>query len=615
MPTIELNDTTLYYERTGQGPAMLFVHGMCGDAEVWADQARRFSDRYSCVRYDRRGHTRSLRGDATITDALHADDAACLIDALGLAPCLVVGSSGGAAIAVEVALRYGDLLRGVVLSEPPLFSLDPAAGQAVMGALKPRLEQAMALGGSRAAVDAFFSFVCPGLWSIIDEERKSRYRGNADIGFTDLRSPSLDVSPPDLSAVTVPALVIAGDSSHAALRSVAYRLAAAIADARFVELEDCGHVTYAEQPDAFAHAVSVFAADLDRHTAIPSDQNGGTPMTGGISGAGPADRFHVQSPDGTALAVWVEGDGPPLVLVHGSLQDHTISAALVDDLRSDVSTFSMDRRGFGASGDATRYSIDREFEDVAAVVDAVAERTGAPVTLWGHSYGASCAMGGAALTNNVDHLILYEPSLGLIYPPGSIETVELALAAGDRDAAIVLVFETILEMTEEEVDAMRSSPLWPSRLATAPTVPRECRAEQDWNYQPGQFVGITAPTLLLSGSISPPILKQATDAAAAAIPSAQVRVLEGHGHVAHRTDPATVAGIIRAFVSSSECRRTDSPSISPWSSDNDHQIADPRSRAARTRDAAIHPRSVGSEIAVGVQEPAHDRVENGGDAS
>ena len=67
MPTIELNDTTLYYERTGQGPAMLFVHGMCGDAEVWADQARRFSDRYSCVRYDRRGHTRSLRGDATIT--------------------------------------------------------------------------------------------------------------------------------------------------------------------------------------------------------------------------------------------------------------------------------------------------------------------------------------------------------------------------------------------------------------------------------------------------------------------------------------------------------------------------------------------------------------------
>ena len=65
MPTIDVNDTTLYFERGGEGPAILFVHGMCGDAEVWADQARRFEDRYTCVRYDRRGHTRSARGDAT----------------------------------------------------------------------------------------------------------------------------------------------------------------------------------------------------------------------------------------------------------------------------------------------------------------------------------------------------------------------------------------------------------------------------------------------------------------------------------------------------------------------------------------------------------------------
>src|SRR5688500_7406422 len=96
MTTIDINDTTIYYERTGVGPAMLFVHGMCGDAEVWADQARRFSDRYTCVRYDRRGHSRSARGDATISDAVHADDTAALIEALGLAPCLLVGSSGGA---------------------------------------------------------------------------------------------------------------------------------------------------------------------------------------------------------------------------------------------------------------------------------------------------------------------------------------------------------------------------------------------------------------------------------------------------------------------------------------------------------------------------------------
>lgn len=266
MPTIDLNDTTLYYERTGEGPPMLFVHGMCGDAEVWADQARRFAEHHTCVRYDRRGHSRSRWGDAPISDALHADDAADLIDALGLAPCLLVGSSSGAAIGVEVALRHGHLLRGAVLSEPPLFCLDPDAGQALLRELAPRLDEAMTAGGPEAAVDAFFSFVCPGLWSIIDEERRDRYRANADIGFTDLRSPSLDATAADLAAVAAPVLVLAGDRSHPTLRALAHRLAAALPDARFVELDECGHVTYAEQPDAFARAVSVFAAELGRPT-------------------------------------------------------------------------------------------------------------------------------------------------------------------------------------------------------------------------------------------------------------------------------------------------------------------------------------------------------------
>ena len=264
MPTIDVNDTTLYYERTGQGPAVLFVHGMCGHADVWEDQARRLSDRYACVRYDRRGHSRSARGDTTVTDALHADDAAALIEALDLAPCLLVGSSGGAAIALEVALRHGHLLRGAVFSEPPLFSLDPEARSVFMKELAPRLDQAIASGGPAAWVDPFFSMVCPGLWSIIDDTRKDRYRANADIGFTDLQSPSLDITAKDLAAVTMPTLVIAGGESHPSLRSIAHQLAAALPDVRFVELDGCGHVTYAEKPDDFANAVSAFATELDR---------------------------------------------------------------------------------------------------------------------------------------------------------------------------------------------------------------------------------------------------------------------------------------------------------------------------------------------------------------
>jgi pimeloyl-ACP methyl ester carboxylesterase len=262
-----------------------------------------------------------------------------------------------------------------------------------------------------------------------------------------------------------------------------------------------------------------------------------------------ADRLDVRSADGTPLAVWVEGEGPPLVLVHGSMCDHTASDPLVAELRDTMTTFAMDRRGFGASGDAAGYALEREFEDVAAVVEAVAALTCGPVALWGHSYGAGCAMGGAALTDAVHHLVLYEPGLGIPYPTGSIEEVEAALAAGDAETALLLVLAGIVGMTDEEIASLRSGPRWPTMLASAPTAPRECRAEDGWTYRPGAFDGLSAPALLLAGAESHPVLRQATDRALAAIPGARVQLLEGHAHLAHRSDPAMVAALIRSFVS------------------------------------------------------------------
>ncbi len=197
-----------------------------------------------------------------------------------------------------------------------------------------------------------------------------------------------------------------------------------------------------------------------------------------------ATRFDIDAVDGTPLAVWEHGDGPAIVMVHGSIADHTTFDPFVAVLGEQMTTYSMDRRGFGATGDTPEYSIERDFEDVAAVVDAVAARTGGPVALWGHSYGANCAMGGAARSDNVGQLVLYEPSLGIPYPPGSIATIEAALARGDNDAAIVAVLVDILEMTDDEIGEFRESPLWPVRLAAAPTIPRECHAEEDWVFEP-----------------------------------------------------------------------------------------------------------------------------------
>jgi pimeloyl-ACP methyl ester carboxylesterase len=263
-------------------------------------------------------------------------------------------------------------------------------------------------------------------------------------------------------------------------------------------------------------------------------------------------RFDVQSPDGTALAVWVDGDGPPLVLVHGSVSDHTTLAPFVAELATDLATFSMDRRGFGASGDAPGYAIERDFEDIATVVDAVAARVGGPVALFGHSYGANCAMGAAALTGSVHHLVLYEPSLGVSYPPGSIEAIENAVAAGDLERAVVAMFVDILEMSEEQIVALRASttPSWATRIAAAHTLPRECRVEESWTYCPGRFDAVTAPTLLLAGSETPADLSKATHAAADAIPTTRIQVLDGHAHMAHKTHPAMVAAIVRQFISS-----------------------------------------------------------------
>lgn len=261
MPTVEVRDTTLYYESTGDGTPLLFIHGMCGDANVWRGQVLRLSDRFRCITYDRRGHTRSALGSETESVPTHAEDAAALITALDVRP-IVVGSSGGARIAVELGRRHPDLLAGAVFSEPPIFSLDKSAGDAMVAELGAAVGPVAASKGPRAAVDAFFALVCPGLWSALDETAKDRYRANAHMLLAELGGPRYHLNVEDLSAVAVPALVIAGTTSHPALQSIARVLARGLPDARFVELLGSGHVTYAERPDEFADAVVAFATDL-----------------------------------------------------------------------------------------------------------------------------------------------------------------------------------------------------------------------------------------------------------------------------------------------------------------------------------------------------------------
>lgn len=262
----QTNGTTLHVEQAGEGPSLVFVHGMCGDARVWADQVHRLADRFRCTTYDRRGHTRSPRTDVAESVELHADDLAGLITALDLAPTIVVGSSGGARIALDLIRRYPHLVRGAVLSEPPVGDLAPDLFAAMIGEIAPAVQHAAETDGPRAAVDAFFAALCPGLWSHIDESHKGRYRDNAPALFADLGMPPYRITNHDLGEIDIPTLVLAGTQSHPALRTGAATLARSLPDARFVELS-CGHVTYAEQPDDFANAVAALATELDSPAA------------------------------------------------------------------------------------------------------------------------------------------------------------------------------------------------------------------------------------------------------------------------------------------------------------------------------------------------------------
>jgi pimeloyl-ACP methyl ester carboxylesterase len=184
---VPVEGTELFVRESGGGPGLLFIHGMCGDADVWLDQQHRLSGAFRCVAYDRRGHTRSPFGTGVRTVEAHADDAAALIASLELAPVVIVGSSGGARIGVDMTRRFSPVLRGAVLSEPALIALSADGGKSFIEKVGPALRAATT---PEAAVDAFFMQVDPQLWSRLPEERKGAYRANHAELFGDLAMPT-----------------------------------------------------------------------------------------------------------------------------------------------------------------------------------------------------------------------------------------------------------------------------------------------------------------------------------------------------------------------------------------------------------------------------------------
>ncbi len=254
------------------------------------------------------------------------------------------------------------------------------------------------------------------------------------------------------------------------------------------------------------------------------------------------------SKDGTPIAYQRIGTGMPLVLVHGTSAAYTRWAPIQPALQEHFRVYAVDRRGRGESGEAVSYAIEREFEDVAAVVDSIGE----PAHLLGHSFGAICALEAVLLTRNLCKLVLYEPPLpveGLpLYPEGVIQRLQALLDRGDRVGVLTTFMREVVRLSPHEFELFQSSPAWPARVAAAHTLPRELRATEAYRFNAERFKGLGFPSLLLVGGDSRDHVKAANESLKAALPNSRIVVLPGQRHIAMDTAPDLFAREVVAFL-------------------------------------------------------------------
>jgi pimeloyl-ACP methyl ester carboxylesterase len=256
---------------------------------------------------------------------------------------------------------------------------------------------------------------------------------------------------------------------------------------------------------------------------------------------------HVTAPDGVRLAAEVAGSGPPLVMVHGAGSARWGFDLVRPLLEADLTVWALDRRGRGDSsdGDGDRYDVGLEFADVAAVVDAA----GPDALLFGHSYGGLVSAGAAARLPDLRRVALYEaPMGGVLADEAWIELFEADLERDERGAAVRRFLCDIGGYSHDEIDAMEGTQAWEKRLEVAPTVPRELRAERALVLGELGLDRSERSCLLLVGSKSPDWARRSTDAFAAAMPQAEVRRLEGHGHGAALSGPELLGAELKRFL-------------------------------------------------------------------
>lgn len=256
----------------------------------------------------------------------------------------------------------------------------------------------------------------------------------------------------------------------------------------------------------------------------------------------------ILSSDGTALACWRQGQGAPLLLVHGGLCDHLAWHYVVPYLAQHFTVWTFDRRGHGQSGNTLPHSVAREIEDIEALLEAIGE----PAHLLGHSAGAILALGAAERIENLRSLILYEPPFIVDGArdrpePEVLAEMERLLAAGDPDAALRIAVRETVAISDAEIDVLQKSAGWEHLRGAAAAIPYDWKI---WNerFDPQQLRTIGTRTLVMMGATSPAWIRASTQAVAAAFGRAELVTLDGQGHSAMFTAPELFVREVANFI-------------------------------------------------------------------
>jgi pimeloyl-ACP methyl ester carboxylesterase len=251
----------------------------------------------------------------------------------------------------------------------------------------------------------------------------------------------------------------------------------------------------------------------------------------------------VTSADGTTIAYECSGSGPAIVLVDGAMCYRAAGPMrpLAKLLKDHVTVYTYDRRGRGESGDTAPYAVEREVEDLRAIITVAGGRA----HLYAMSSGGAVALATAVAERGVSGLALYEPP----YLAGIEESTRIrdytarlreVLAAG-RNGDAVALFMANIGMHTQAIDHLRLQPGWATLEAIAPTLAYDDALLAGGGVPHDLTSAITVPTVVMAGKASPPGLQQAAKETAAAIPTATLRRLHDQ---THDVDPAVLAPVL-----------------------------------------------------------------------